>query len=219
LLPRIFDRFQQAESSTARKHAGLGLGLAIVKHIVEQHGGQIAAASEGLGCGSTFTVTFPLSSTCAAIAEMPAPPIVDSSLLSRVRVLVVDDEADTRATLRAVLEQFGAHPTMVASAREAFTAVHENPPDVLLSDIVMPGEDGYELIRRIRASLDADHLPAAALSGHVDAALAVRAADAGFQECLMKPVDANVLAHTLARLARRGNRDGLPAAPTPRAGI
>jgi signal transduction histidine kinase/CheY-like chemotaxis protein len=212
LLPRIFDRFQQADGPATRTHAGLGLGLAIVKHIVEQHGGQIAAASDGLGCGSTFTVTFPLASPCAAIAEMPTPAAVDPSLLSRVRVLVVDDEADTRATLRAVLEQFGAHPTMVASAPEAFAAVHENPPDVLLSDIVMPGEDGYALIRRIRASLDADHLPAAALSGHVDMELEARAADAGFQECLMKPVDANVLAHTLARLAHRGSTRWVAAA-------
>ncbi len=203
LLPRIFDRFQQGDSSTTRTHRGLGLGLAIVKHLVEQHGGQIAAASDGSGCGSTFTVTFPLLRPAAAVLERPISTVVDRLLLSGVHVLVVDDEADTRATLSALLEQFGAHATVVATASEAFTVVCQSPPDVLLSDIAMPNEDGYALIRRIRANMDAASLPAAALSARVDNETRTHAADAGFQEYLAKPVDPTLLVQALARLVHR----------------
>jgi PAS domain S-box-containing protein len=204
LLPRIFDRFQQGDSSTTRTHSGLGLGLAIVKHLVEQHGGQITAASDGAERGSTFTVTFPLLRTEAAAPDRQRSAAVDQSLLSGVRVLVVDDEADTRATLRALLEQLGARPTVVATAGEAFTVVCQSPPDVLLSDIAMPGEDGYTLIRRIRANIDGTHLPAAALSARVDNETKVHAADAGFQEYLTKPIDPTLLAQALARLVHGG---------------
>ena len=204
LLPRIFDRFQQGDSSTTRAHGGLGLGLAIVKHLVEQHGGEIAAASHGPGCGSTFTVSFPLLRVEAAPPNSPGSSTANRSLLSGLRVLVVDDEAETRATLRVLLEQFGARPTVVATAGEAFTMVRQSPPDVLLSDIAMPGEDGYTLIRRIRTSMDADHLPAAALSARVDNEAKAHAADAGFQEYLTKPIDPTRLAQALARLVHRG---------------
>jgi len=203
LLPRIFDRFQQGDSSTTRTHSGLGLGLAIVRHLVEQHGGQITAASDGSGCGSTFTVTFPLSPLEGASVEAPSSTAVDQSLLSGVRVLVVDDEADTRGILRALLEQFGARPTVVATAGEAFTAACHSRPDILLSDIAMPGEDGYTLLRRIRTTIDAAHLPAAALSAYVDGETKARAADAGFQEYLTKPIDPTALAQALARLVHR----------------
>lgn len=203
LLPRIFDRFQQGNSSTTRTHAGLGLGLAIVKHLVEQHGGQIAAASEGPGCGSTFTITLPLladdSSTAALAARSSA---IDRSLLAGVRVLVVDDEADARATIGAILEQFGAEPTVVASARDAFDALSHGRPDVLLSDVAMPDEDGYTLIRRIRATIDAAGLPAAALSAYVGVDNRAQALDAGFQAYLAKPVEPALLAQTLATLVR-----------------
>jgi PAS domain S-box-containing protein len=211
LLPRIFDRFQQGDSATTRTHSGLGLGLAIAKHIVEQHGGEIAAASEGLGHGASFTLTFPLWSHEAALSEPAEPDPIDRSLLSGVRVLVVDDEPDTRSTLRVMLERFGATATAVATASEAFDAVHENPPDVLLSDIAMPDEDGCALMRRIRADIDAAHLPAAALTAHVEAGTRSHAADAGFQEYLTKPIDPAVLARTLARLIHRGN--DVPPAP------
>ena len=189
LLPRIFDRFQQGNSSTTPTQSGLGLGLAIVKHLVEQHGGQITAASKGAGCGSTFTITFPLLRTEVAAPDRSPSPTVDRMLLSGVNVLVIEDEPDTRATLQAVLEQYGARPTVVATATEALSVVRRSPPDVLLSDIVMPGEDGYALIRDIRATIDARRLPAAALSGHLDKNAEANAVDAGFQAFLTKPIE------------------------------
>jgi PAS domain S-box-containing protein len=203
LLPRIFDRFQQGDSSTTRKHRGLGLGLAIVKHLVEQHGGQIAASSAGQDCGSTFTVTLPLFTGETVGTDVPLPAPADRWLLSGIRVLVVDDEADARTTLGAMLEQFGADPTIVGSAADAFAEISRDCPDVLLSDVAMPDEDGYALIRRIRATVDANGLPAAALIACIDGDSREHALDAGFQACLPKPVDPAVLATTLATLVHR----------------
>jgi CheY-like chemotaxis protein len=199
LVPRVFDRFQQGDSSTTRAHGGLGLGLAIVRHLVEQHGGLIEAASAGAGRGSTFTVTLPLLPAEAPSLLSPASSI-DRSLLSGVRVLVVEDEPDARASLAAVLEQFGAQATVVGSARAAYDAVIQNCPDVLLSDIAMPEEDGYTLIRRIRDSIAATHLPAVAISAYADGNNRARALEAGFQAYLAKPVESTTLAATLAML-------------------
>jgi len=199
LVPHVFDRFQQGDSSTTRAHGGLGLGLAIVRHLVEQHGGRIEAASAGHGCGSTFTVTLPLLPAEAPSLMVPASSI-DRSLLSGVRVLVVEDEGDARASLAAVLEQFGAQPTAVASARAAYDAVIRHCPDVLLSDIAMPEEDGYALIRRIRGTIAATHLPAVAISAYADGNNRVQALEAGFQAYLAKPVEPTTLAATLATL-------------------
>jgi PAS domain S-box-containing protein len=205
LLPRIFDRFQQGDSSTTRTHGGLGLGLAIVKHLVEQHGGHVAVASAGAGEGSTFTLTLPLlADVTMALLPRHSTALVDGSLLSGVRVLIVDDEADARVTLGAILEQFGAQPTVVASAQDALDSIAHNLPDVLLSDIAMPTENGYALIRRIRTSMDPDRLPAAALSAYVDGDSKERALDAGFQTCLSKPIEPTLLATTLASLIHRG---------------
>jgi PAS domain S-box-containing protein len=204
LLPRIFDRFQQGDSSTTRTHGGLGLGLAIVKHLVEQHGGQVAAASAGAGQGSIFTLTLPLLADLTLSFSTHHSPRLDGSLLSGVRVLVVDDEADARVTLGAILEQFGAQPTVVASAQEALDSIAQTVPDVLLSDIAMPNENGYALIRRIRMTVDADRLPAAALSAYVDGDSRERAFDAGFQTYLSKPIEPTSLATTLASLVHRG---------------
>ncbi len=199
LVPRVFDRFQQGDSSTTRTHSGLGLGLAIVRHLIEQHGGHIEAASNGLGQGSTFTVTIPL-----LIADVPAVSASTSSvnpvLLSGVRVLVVEDDADARTTLAEVLKQFGAQPTVAGSARAAYEAFELGCPDVLLSDVAMPEEDGYALIRRIRDSVDASRLPAAAISAYVDGDSRARALEAGFQAYLPKPTEPTVLARTLANL-------------------
>ena len=205
LLPRIFDRFQQGDSSTTRTHAGLGLGLAIVKHLVEQHGGQVAAASAGPGHGSTFTITLPLLKDATVTASAPQAPVMDRSLLSGVRVLVVDDEADARNTLGTILEQFGAESTIVASARDALDAIATALPDVLLSDVAMPSENGYALIRRIRRTVDADRLPAVAVSAYVDGDSKAQALDAGFQTYLSKPVEPTLLATTIATLIRRGD--------------
>jgi CheY-like chemotaxis protein len=165
-------------------------------------GGEIAATSAGSGCGSAFTVTLPLLHPEVVSHERPTSSTVDQLSLSGVRVLVVDDEADTRATLRALLEQFGARPAVVATASEAFTVVRQSPPNVLLSDIAVHGEEGYTLIRRIRTTVDAAHLPAAALSAHVDKETKAHAADAGFQDHLTQPIDPMLLAQALVRLFR-----------------
>jgi len=130
--------------------------------------------------------------------------MLDGSLLSGVRVLVVDDEADARVTLGAILEQFGAEPTVVASAQDALDSIAHSPPDVLLSDVAMPNENGYALIRRIRTTMDADRLPAAALSAYVDGDSRERSFEAGFQTYLSKPIEPTLLAATLASLVHRG---------------
>jgi len=203
LLPRIFDRFQQGDSSTTRTHGGLGLGLAIVRHLVEQHGGQVAVASAGSGHGSTFTITLPLLKDVTLTASAPHALLMDRSLLSGVRVLVVDDEADARITLGTILEQFGAEPTVVASAQDALDSIAQTLPDVLLSDVAMPNENGYALMRRIRTTVDAGRLPAAALSAYVDGDSREQALDAGFQTYLSKPIEPTLLATTLASLLHR----------------
>jgi hypothetical protein len=203
LLPRMFDRFQQGDSSTTHHHGGLGLGLAIVKHLVEQHGGHVAAESAGLGHGSTFTITLPLLAGIMPSRSAPPAPVLDQSLLSGVRVLVVDDEADARITLGAILERFGAAPTVVASARDALDAMAQTLPDFLLSDVAMPNENGYALIRRIRTTVDAVRLPAAALSAYADGDSEAQALDAGFQTYLSKPIEPTLLASTIATLLHR----------------
>ena len=203
LLTRVFDRFQQGDASTTRTHGGLGLGLAIVKHLVERHGGQIVASSAGRGCGSTFTVTLPLLADVPLSEAAPRSLSLDRSLLSGVRVLVVDDEADTRMTLGAILEQCGAEATVVGSAHEALDEIGRSLPDVLLSDVAMPNENGYALMRRIRATIDADSLPAAAVSAYVDGESRVQALDAGFQTYLSKPIEPTLLATAVATLIHR----------------
>ena len=205
LLPHIFDRFQQGDSSTTRTHGGLGLGLAIVKHLVEQHGGQVAATSAGSGHGSTFTITLPLLTDVTLTPSADGSSVLDGSLLSGVRVLVVDDEADARITLGTILEQFGAQPTVVASAQDALDSIAHTLPDVLLSDVAMPHENGYALIRRIRTTVNAERLPAAALSAYVDGDSKAQALDAGFQTYLSKPIEPTLLATTIASLLHRAD--------------
>ena len=203
LLTRVFGRFQQGDSSTTRTHGGLGLGLAIVKHLVERHGGEIVASSAGEGRGSTLTITLPLlaDATLSAVTSRSLTP--DRLLLSGVRVLVVDDETDTRMTLAAILEQFGAEATAVGSAREALDEIGRRRPHVLLSDVAMPNENGYALIRRIRTTINADSLPAAAVSAYVDGDSRAQALDAGFQTYLSKPIEPALLATTVATLIHR----------------
>ncbi len=206
LLPFVFERFRQGDTSTTRSHGGLGLGLAIVRHLVERHGGRIEAASEGADTGATFTVTLPL-----AVGAVPAGAedaiASDGSLLAGVRVLVVDDDPDTLLTTMTILEQYGALPSGVASAEDALAAVARERPHVLVSDIAMPQQDGYELIRRVRLGEPAGVLPAAALSARADPGHRSRALGAGFQEHLAKPVEPSVLASTIARLVRRAQPD------------
>ena len=213
-LPYVFDRFRQAESTITRSHGVLGLGLSIVRHMVELHGGSVAVHSDGEGKGATFSVLLPVR---AALQEETAEDVMalldtgrsqpdvwtKPALLDGVRVLVVEDEADTRELLATALEQFGAQVTAVASAADALASLDRLPPDVLVSDLAMPGEDGYSLIRKVR-SREAErggHLPAAALTAYARAEDRVKALAAGFQMHLPKPIDPADLMAVVASLA------------------
>jgi signal transduction histidine kinase/CheY-like chemotaxis protein len=212
-LPHLFERFRQADSSSTRVHGGLGLGLAIVRHLVEAHGGTVSAASDGPGRGASFTVRLPVATVRARrTPEAPRGPRIDGASrplasLARVRVLVVDDDPDTLEVVRQVLEQAGAQVTAAASAGEAMEALATRPPDVLLSDIGMPGEDGFALIRRVR-TLEASrggHVPAAALTAYTQAEDKRQALLAGYEVYLSKPIEPSELTAAVARLAGRLN--------------
>ncbi len=218
-LPYVFDRFRQADGSTTRLHGGLGLGLAIVRHLVELHGGLVRAESQGTGQGATFTVELPIAALRHSdfglrleeqdsTASQSALGNPQSAILSGLRVLVVDDEEDARELLRTVLEKRGAEVVAVAGVREALAAIERDPPDVLISDIGMPVEDGCELIRRVR-QLDparGGRVPAAAVSAYVGEDNRRQALDAGFQLHVAKPVDPEELISVVQSLAARADR-------------
>ncbi|HVW36086.1 MAG TPA: response regulator [Pirellulales bacterium] len=212
-LPHIFDRFRQADSSSKRSHGGLGLGLAIVRHVVELHGGSVSAASEGRHRGATFYVTLPVaavaspehhshSGSAASRAPAAAPAHIK---LDGLRVLVVDDEADGREAIAKVLELRGADVLAASTVREALALLKAAPPDVLVSDIGLPDEDGYDLIRMVRELDDeqAKHVPAIALTAFAREEDSMRALSAGFQLHASKPIEPGVLTALVARLAGR----------------
>lgn len=192
LLPLVFDRFRQADSSTTRKFGGLGLGLSIVKHIVEAHGGSICAHSEGEGQGTTFEVCLPLIER-AAPAQTPSvlPPLAENIVLDGLRVLLVEDEPHSRELLEHILQEHGAQVKAVGSAHEALHVLSIFRPSVLVSDLGLPGADGYELLRAIRRDAPADlqNIPAIAVSAFVRPEDRARTARAGFEIHISKPAN------------------------------
>jgi signal transduction histidine kinase len=212
-LPHVFDRFRQADSTTTRNYGGLGLGLAIVRYLVELHGGTVDAESDGDNMGATFSATFPLLavSTEAARAEQLCYSSRDKQSfnprlkLEGLRVLVVDDEPDTRAVISAVIATAGAEVRTCASAYEALEALADWKPDVLMSDIGMPGEDGYSLIRKVRSlsAANGGRIPAAALTAYAREEDRQRVLAAGYQMHVAKPISSSELIATVANLAGR----------------
>jgi PAS domain S-box-containing protein len=199
-LPYVFDYFRQADGATTRKFGGLGLGLAIVRHIVELHGGTVQAESLGEEQGATFTVMLPLMKINSKSLEINRQTD-DSVHLNGVKVLLVDDEADTRNLIAFILEQSGAEVIQVASAVEALRALPQFQPDLLLSDIGMPDIDGYMLMRQIRAMLpDLGGLPAIALTAYAGEVDYQQAIAAGFQQHITKPVEPAKLIRAIANL-------------------
>lgn len=207
-LPRVFERFRQAESPVTRSHRGLGLGLAIVRHLTELHGGTVSAESPGEGLGATFTIRLPLAAmqsneTAAHPADEFAAETTGTArlALAGLRVLVVEDEPDARELLLLTLEGSGAKVEAVESAQEALTNLQLFKPDVLLSDIGLPIESGYELIRKVRSlPSEACNIPAVALTAFATEKDQRLALSAGFQVHLAKPVEPEVLVATIERL-------------------
>lgn len=213
-LPYIFDRFRQADGSTTRVHGGLGLGLSIVKHLVQLHQGSVEVKSEGKDRGASFAVTLPLASKAelagaAGSAEVEHSgngfPLSFSEVLKGLRILVVDDEADSRDLVTAIITRCGGEVKCCSSAAEALKTFPQWKPDILVSDIGMPNEDGYTLIRKLRKlkSKRAKEVPAIALTAYATDDDRERAFSAGFQNHVAKPIELEALVHSIAGAAGR----------------
>lgn len=217
-LPYVFDRFRQADASTTRIHGGLGLGLSIVHQLVDLHGGTVGVHSDGEGKGATFTITLPFVGVISNKDAEAIEPVQSNeetlldglpSLLG-LKVLVVDDEADTRELISEVLKTCGSEVITSRSAAEALEAIEKHKPDILISDLGMPDEDGYSLISKIRAlpAEQGGQIPAAALTAYARAEDRMRVLRSGFQFHLPKPVDSAELVTVVASLAGRAFQQG-----------
>jgi CheY-like chemotaxis protein/anti-sigma regulatory factor (Ser/Thr protein kinase) len=213
-LPHIFDRFRQADGSTTRVHGGLGLGLSIVKHLVQLHAGQVTVESGGQNQGATFIVSLPLTSNApggeiedesAAEQEGDGLPASFSKLLEGMRILVVDDEADSRDLVSAILTRCGGKVKSCKSAAEALKTFRAWKPDILVSDIGMPVEDGYTLIQKLRKQRLklAREIPAIALTAYATDDDRARTLSAGFQVHIAKPIEPETLVKSIADAAGR----------------
>ncbi len=204
-LPHVFERFRQVDTSTTRTTGGLGLGLAIVEHIVRAHGGEVTASSPGLGLGATFTVRLPRALVAEESEEVAAPAPSDGPSLEGCDVLCVDDDGDTLEMVALALKEHGAGVRTARSAAQALEALAASTPSVVVSDIGLPVQDGYALVRAIRGLPgDAARVPAIALTAYAGAAAERDALAAGFQRFLSKPVLPEALARAVADVARCG---------------
>ena len=212
LLPLIFDRFKQGESGTTRNQGGLGIGLALVRHLVELHGGSVTAESPGEGKGSTFRVKLPLVAAAVVAGgervhptARQAPPLYSGPSLRGLRVLVVDDDPDALDLVATILRRAEAEARLCTSPPEALNVLRSWKPHVLVSDIEMPGEDGYSLIRRVRelSGSEGGQIPAVALTAYGRPEDRVRTLSAGYSMHVAKPVDPVELGVIVANLAGR----------------
>jgi len=219
-LPYVFDRFRQGESSTTRRFGGLGLGLSLVRQIVEMHGGQSAVHSDGVGRGATFTLSFPIHALSVASAgepsaapgpELRAPE--SATRLDGIRVVVVDDDADTRELLKTLLTSAGAIVESAGSAEMGLRVFHDFRPQILLSDLAMPEEDGFSLARRVRELELAQgrRTPLIALSALSRAQDNARALEAGFNAHIAKPVAPEQLMQTVREWAAKQSESERPS--------
>ncbi len=212
-LPHVFERFRQEDGSTTRTHGGLGLGLAIVRHLVELHGGLIRAENRESGSGAVFTVKLPLPSGELRLESLLAPSRPQDAKTNRadledLRILVVEDETDALDLITMELTEHGASVKGVDTAEEALTLLKQMPFDLLISDIGMPGTDGYKLIRQVRMQENEEgrKIPAVALTGYARVQDRMRAIMAGYNTHVAKPVETQELVTVVKCLTGRLER-------------